>query len=151
MSNAAKAHSSGRPARPARAMSEAEAIEVRQLVRDLNREDAAVVVEGKRDAAALAALGFDGTPMRFHAYGGFAKFADLAARHRRVIILFDYDRKGRYMTGRLIRLLQRRTALDMAYRRRLSKITGGRVRFVEELLRYRETEPHAGVPQDGTA
>ena len=54
----------------------------------------------------------------------------------RFTTLFDYDREGRYMTHRLARLLQRRTIPDLTYRRRLSKITRGRVRFVEELLQY---------------
>ena len=127
-------------------MNDTEALLVRQMVRDLSCENAAVAVEGKRDAAALTGLGFDGALMQFHRYGGFAKFADAAARHPRIILLFDYDRKGRYMTFRLARLLQRRTVVDLSYRRRLSRITRGRVRFVEELLRYRNADLYAGVP-----
>jgi len=127
-------------------VNEAEALLVRQLVRDLGCENAAVAVEGKRDAAALTGLGFGGMLMQFHRYGGFAKFADAAVRHPRIILLFDYDRKGRYMTLRLSRLLQRRTVVDLTYRRRLSRITRGRVRFVEELLRYRNADLYAGVP-----
>ncbi|MCE2508908.1 MAG: topoisomerase [Nitrosopumilaceae archaeon] len=127
-------------------VNETEALLVRQLVWDLSRENAAVAVEGKRDAAALTGLGFEGALMQFHRYGGFAKFADAAVRHPRIILLFDYDRKGCYMTFRLARLLQRRTVVDLTYRRRLSKITGGRVRFVEELLRYRKADLYAGVP-----
>ena len=50
------------------------------------------------------------------------------------------------MTFRLSRLLQRRTVVDLTYRRRLSRITRGRVRFVEELLRYRNADLYAGVP-----
>lgn len=119
-------------------MNETEAILVRQLIRDLDCEDGVVAVEGKRDAAALAGLGFTGMPMQFHRYGGFARFADAAVLHPRVILLFDYDREGRYMTHRLARLLQRRTTLDLTYRRRLSKITRGRVRFVEELVQYHD-------------
>jgi 5S rRNA maturation endonuclease (ribonuclease M5) len=127
-------------------VNEAEALLVRQMVRDLNHEDAAVAVEGKRDAAALAGLGFDGPLMQFHRYGGFAKFADVAVRYSRIILLFDYDRKGRYMTFRLARLLQRRTVVDLTYRKRLSRVTRGRVRFVEDLLQYRNADPYASVP-----
>ena len=127
-------------------MNDTEALLVRQMVRDLSCENTAVAVEGKRDAAALTGLGFDGALMQFHRYGGFAKFADAAVRHPRIILLFDYDRKGRYMTFRLARLLQRRTVVDLSYRRRLSRITRGRVRFVEELLRYRNADLYAGVP-----
>ena len=109
---------------------------VQQLVVDLNAEDAVVVVEGKRDAAALRSLGFMGTLMQFHRYGGFVRFADMAASFRRVVVLFDYDREGRYMTSKLVRLLQRRTRIDLTYRHRLARITGGRVRFVEQLAEY---------------
>ena len=119
-------------------MSETEALLVHQLIRDLNCEKGVVAVEGKRDAAALTGLGFAGMLMQFHRYGGFARFADAAVLYPRVILLFDYDRKGRYMTQRLVRLLQRRTIPDLAYRRRLSKITRGSVRFVEELLQYHD-------------
>lgn len=130
-------------------MNEAEALLVRRMVQDLNCENGAVAVEGKRDAAALAELGFSGTLMQFHRYGGFSRFADAAVLHPRVILLFDYDREGRYMTRRLARLLQRRTVLDLTYRRRLSKITRGRVRFVEELLQYRDAHAPAWQARPG--
>ncbi len=113
-----------------------EALMVRRLVGELDSQDAVVVVEGKRDAAALRSLGFTGPLMQFHRYGGFVKVADAAAAHRRVVVLLDYDREGRYMTYRLVRLLQRRTAVDLSYRRRLARITGGRLRFVEQLVSY---------------
>lgn len=129
------AHMDGRPVHPYTSC-DTEAPYVHDLIQDLNCKNATVVVEGKRDAVALTALGFDSTLMVFHMYGGFTKFADAAAKYKHVVILFDYDKKGSYMTRRLIRLLQRRTFLDLTYRRRLSKITGGRVRFIEELLRY---------------
>lgn len=132
-------------------VNESEALLVRQLVRDLNCEDAAVAVEGKRDAAALTGLGFAGMLMQFHRYGGFAKFADAAVRHPRVILLFDYDRKGRYMTRRLARLLQRRTVLDLTYRKRLYRITRGRVRFVEDMLQYHDVLVHTGIPNKDVA
>ena len=51
-------------------VNEAEALLVRQMVRDLGCENAAVAVEGKRDAAALTGLGFGGMLMQFHRYGG---------------------------------------------------------------------------------
>ena len=124
-----------------------EALSVRQMVRDLNCEVGAVAVEGKRDAAALRGLGFAGMLMQFHRHGGFTKFADAAVLHPRVILLFDYDRKGRYMIRRLMPLLQRRTIPDLTYRRRLRAITRGRVRFVEELLQYQD-HTYDGIPSN---
>lgn len=111
--------------------------QVCRLIWDLNQQDdTIVVVEGKRDAQALRHLGFEGTLMEFHRYGGFAKFADTIKTDRRIIILFDYDRKGSYMTYRLIRLLQRRARIDVSYRRRLARITRGRIRYIEQLISY---------------
>lgn len=115
-------------------MKAAYAPSVMRIVWDLNLEDAVVVVEGKRDAAALRSLGFTGTIMLFHRYGGFARFSDVAAAHRRLILLLDYDRKGSYMTRRLVQLLQRRTKVDLSYRRRLYRVTRGQIRFVEQLM-----------------
>ena len=106
------------------------------MIQELNGEDAAVVVEGRRDAEALRRLGFAGTLLQFHRYGGFVRFADTVESQKRVIILFDYDHEGRYMTYRLIRLLQRRTRIDLSYHRRLAKITRGKVRYVEQLASY---------------
>lgn len=72
-------------------MNEKEALLVRQMVQDLNCENGVVAVEGKRDAAALAGLGFTGMLMQFHRYGGFSKFADAAVLHPRVYsCLFRY-------------------------------------------------------------
>ena len=114
----------------------AEVQQVQQLIQDLNQQDAAVVVEGRRDAEALRRLGFVGPLLQFHRYGGFVRFADTVESWKRVIILFDYDHEGRYMTHRLIRLLQRRTRIDLSYHRRLAKITRGKVRYVEQLAGY---------------
>lgn len=118
------------------AINHTEIRQVQQLIQELNQQDAAVVVEGRRDADALRRLGFVGTLMQFHRYGGFVRFADTVESWKRIIILFDYDHEGRYMTHRLIRLLQRRTRIDLSYHRRLAKITRGRVRCVEQLAAY---------------
>lgn len=109
---------------------------IHKFVDELNNTKAVVVVEGKRDARALRSLGFNGMLMQFHSYGGYVRFADIVAKYSRVVILFDYDKKGRYMTYRLVKLLQRRTKPDLTYRRRLARITQGRIRFVEQLITY---------------
>ena len=97
---------------------------------------AAVAVEGRRDSAALRRLGYSGVILEFNRFGGMVDFADHAARYDTVIVLFDRDRKGRYMTGRVARLLQRRTNVEMSFRRRLWKLTRGRVTFIEQLACY---------------
>lgn len=118
-------------------VSEQEINEIRNFVSELNSiEESAVVVEGKRDAIALRKLGFDGKILEFHRFGGIVNFADTVASHKRLIILFDRDRKGRILTGRTVQLLQRRTKIDLSYKQKLVAITKGRIRFIEELVRY---------------
>jgi len=63
-------------------------------------------------------------------------FTDSAAKYENIIILFDRDRKGRYLTGRTLSLLQRRTRVDLTFKRKLRLITKGKIMFVEQLVCY---------------
>lgn len=118
-------------------VTEQEISEVRDFIAHLNEmRDSVVAVEGKRDARALQRLGFSGQVLQFHKFGGMASFADSAAQHRNVIILFDRDKKGRYLTGKAIRLLERRTKIDLSFKKRLCAITKGQVMFTEQLGCY---------------
>ncbi|MDE0527004.1 MAG: hypothetical protein OXI27_10560 [Thaumarchaeota archaeon] len=51
-------------------------------------------------------------------------------------MLFDGDRKGRRLTGRVARQLERRTNVNLSLRRRFWKITRGRITFIEQLACY---------------
>ena len=118
-------------------VTEQEIHEIRNFVFQLNlMRDSVVVVEGKRDASALKKLGFSGLIIEFHKFGGIVNFADSVARYEKLIILFDRDRKGRYLTGKTIQLLQRRTKIDLSFKRKLTVITKGKIRFVEQLVCY---------------
>ena len=118
-------------------VAEQEIHEIRNFVFQLNlMKDSIVVVEGKRDASALKKLGFSGQIIEFHKFGGIVNFADYVARYEKLIILFDRDRKGRYLTGKTIQLLQRRTKIDLSFKRKLAVITKGKIRFVEQLVCY---------------
>lgn len=118
-------------------VTEQEIHEIRNFVFQLNlMKGSIVVVEGKRDASALKKLGFSGQIIEFHKFGGIVNFADYVARYEKLIILFDRDRKGRYLTGKTIQLLQRRTKIDLSFKRKLAVITKGKVRFVEQLVCY---------------
>ena len=99
-------------------------------------KDSVVVVEGKRDTYALKMLGFSGQIIEFHKFGGIINFADSVAKYDKLIILFDRDRKGRYLTEKTIQLLQRRTKIDLSFKRKLTVITRGKIRFVEQLVCY---------------
>ena len=61
---------------------------------------------------------------------------ETAAKYERLIILFDRDKKGRTLTGKTIQLLQRRTKVDLSFKRKLRMITKGKIMFVEQLVSY---------------
>lgn len=110
---------------------------IREFIDSLNSEkESAVIVEGKRDSAALKKLGFTEKVLEFHRFGGLTKFADSVSDHKRLIILFDSDRKGRYLTRRVIEQLERRTRIDLSYKKKLTEITRGKIRAIEDLGRY---------------
>ena len=118
-------------------VSEQEIFELKNFVNQLNSmKDSVVVVEGKRDSIALKKLGYDGKILEFHKFGGMVNFADIVAEQKRLIILFDRDKKGRTLTRKTIQLLQRRTKIDLSFKRKLTTITKGKIMFVEQLVCY---------------
>lgn len=118
-------------------VTENEISDIKEFINSLNSEkESAVIVEGKRDSAALKRLGFTEKVLEFHRFGGLTKFADSVSDHKSLIILFDSDRKGRYLTRRVIEQLERRTRIDLSYKKKLAQITSGKIRAIEELDRY---------------
>ncbi len=118
-------------------VTEQEIIELKNFISQLNSmKDSVVVVEGKRDSIALKKLGYSGKILEFHKFGGMVNFTDSVAKYKNLIILFDRDKKGRSLTGRTIQLLQRRTKVDLSYKRKLREITKGKIMFIEQLVCY---------------
>jgi len=118
-------------------VSEQEILELKDFIFELNTmNNDAVVVEGKRDSNALRKLGYKGRILEFHRFGRITNFADSAANYHRLIILFDRDRKGRILTRKTIQLLQRRTKVDLSFRRKLNAVTKGKIMFIEQLVSY---------------
>ena len=116
---------------------ENEIAEIKKFVNLLNsQKNSAVVVEGKRDSAALIKLGYSGKILEFHRFNGMIKFADSAAKYRKLILLLDGDRKGRYLTKKIIGLLEHRTKIDLLFKKKLVTITKGKIRFIEQLVCY---------------
>lgn len=114
-----------------------EILKVKDFVKSLNSEHhSIIVVEGKRDEQALEKLGFTGKICQFHSFKGLIKFADRMPQHKNLILLLDSDRKGRYLTKRIISQLQHRMTVDLSYRKQLTVITKGRIRNVEDLSIY---------------
>lgn len=118
-------------------VTEQEIIELKNFIFQLNSiKDSVIVVEGKRDSIALKKLGYSGKVLEFHRFGGIINFTDSIAKYKNIIILFDRDKKGRYLTGKTIRLLHRRTKINLSYKRRLQEITKGKIMFIEQLVCY---------------
>ena len=116
---------------------ETEIAEMKKFMDSLNSQtNCVVVVEGKRDAAALVKLGYSGKILEFHRFNGMIKFADSAAKYRKLILLLDGDRKGKYLTKKIIELLQHRTKIDLLFKKKLVSITKGKIRFIEQLVCY---------------
>ena len=110
---------------------------VKGFVKSLNSEHhSIIVVEGKRDEQALERLGFTGKVCQFHSFKGLIKFADNMPKYKNLILLLDSDRKGRYLTKRIVSQLQHRMSIDLSYRKQLTIITKGRIRNVEDLSIY---------------
>ncbi len=116
---------------------ENEIAELKKFMNLLNSQNnCVVVVEGKRDSAALVKLGYSGKILEFHRFNGMIKFADSAAKYRKLILLLDGDRKGRYLTKKIIDLLEHRTKIDLLFKKKLVSITKGKIRFIEQLVCY---------------
>lgn len=119
-------------------VSEQEIQDLKNFIVLLNSKlDSAVIVEGKRDSEALKKIGFSGRVLEFHKFRGLRKFVDLVSDYNSLIILLDGDRKGRYLTTKIVEQLERRVKIDLSFKRKLVSITKGKVRFIEELDCYK--------------
>jgi 5S rRNA maturation endonuclease (ribonuclease M5) len=118
-------------------ITESEIKDLQNFISLLNsKKDSVVVVEGKHDSAALKKLGYSGSICEFHHFKGLARFADSVDSYKKLILLLDLDRKGRYLTSRIISLLEHRTKLDLSFKKKLVTITKGKIRHIEDLSRY---------------
>ncbi len=118
--------------------SEKEIDDIKKFIKHLNsKKESVVIVEGKRDSNALKKLGFSGKILEFHSFKGIVKFSDSVAKYKNIILLLDGDRKGRYLTKRIIDLLEHRTKIDLSFKKKLISITKGKIRFIEQLIFYK--------------
>jgi 5S rRNA maturation endonuclease (ribonuclease M5) len=116
---------------------------VASLARDLNAlslQGWAVLVEGKRDAGALRALGYGGklatlgdlSRERARAFGGLG----------RVVVMTDLDREGARLASRCVReLAGMGLKASLAERRRLKGASRGVFLHIENLGRFADPEP----------
>ena len=114
---------------------------LREFIDMLNYESengSVVVVEGKRDVEALMRIGFNGNATMFNRFKGIADFVDNQHLIRKkIILLLDMDRTGKYLTSRLLAQLQHKgNNVSLFYKKTLARITNGKIRHVEELVTY---------------
>lgn len=105
---------------------------------DLSGEGAAVLVEGKRDAKALAVLGYSG-PLFTVALltSSVAARERLREEVRQMIILTDLDSEGRRLASKYVRfLMQEGVKPSLAQRKRLSEASRGVFLHIENLGRF---------------
>jgi len=105
---------------------------------DLSADGAAVLVEGKRDVAALEGLGYTGPVFTVSILTSSA-----AAREKlrkdvtKMVVLTDLDSEGRRLASRYLRFLSNEgIEASMAQRRRLSKASRGVFMHIENLRRF---------------
>lgn len=111
------------------------------FIRNLNHEaekGSLIVVEGKRDKAALRSLGFLGKMVMLCHNGSINSLAESASSYKKTILLLDLDNEGRVLTKKAAKMLQGKTVIDLAYRKELGALTKGRIRHVEELIRFKD-------------
>jgi 5S rRNA maturation endonuclease (ribonuclease M5) len=105
-----------------------------------------IVVEGKKDAQALQELGINGTIYTVKTGGksfleATAEIEALGARE--VILLLDFDRRGREGTERLQRDLERaKIKANVRFRRELRALVGHELQCIESLPAYLVTAEH---------
>lgn len=113
--------------------------EIDRFIDQINDEssgDSLILVEGKKDLEALSYLGCNGNIKIYHNFKSPIEVADNFRRnYKKLILLLDLDRTGELMTKKICSVLSHRN-IDIRYRARISKITQGKVRTIEELRSY---------------
>ncbi len=104
-----------------------------RLLLELSGEGVPIVVEGIKDITALRGLGLTG-PIHALAGHNIVSLADELAEAQRLLILFDFDRRGGQLTRHLINQLEGRgVTLLHNERHQLRRAFSWRVRVIEGL------------------
>jgi 5S rRNA maturation endonuclease (ribonuclease M5) len=119
---------------------------IEQLLQRLADESAKgtpIIVEGRKDAEALRALGIEGSIITAKTAGKsrldvFSEIERTGAKE--VILLLDFDRRGREWMRHLREHLEKtRTKANAAFRAELFKFAGRELKDIEGLVSYMET------------
>ena len=113
--------------------------QINEFIDQINSEsvrESLILVEGKRDLEALLYLGCCGNIKIYHNFKNPIDLVDkFRQNYKKLIILLDLDRSGENMTKKICNMLSQRY-IDQKYRMRLSSITQGKVKNIEELKSF---------------
>jgi len=113
--------------------------ELNNFIRSLNNEslkNSIVIVEGKKDIDALNYLGFKGNLKAYHHFKGTTDFVDYcSANYKKLILLLDADQKGKAITKKILSQTNSKF-IDLNYKKKLLKITRGRIKKIEEMKSF---------------
>jgi len=127
------------------------------LVRELSllNEAIPVIVEGRRDVEALRRLGLSGEILTLHCGQTVAAFGErLARRFSTVILLLDWDRRGRQLHAQLARHLDAEWEEHNYLRQELIALCKSSITSIEELpalLAAQTAAPRAAIASDRPA
>lgn len=118
---------------------------IQQLLEKLEKEadrGTTIVIEGKKDAKALSILGINGNTIL--AKSGGKSFLDVLReierkKERQVILLLDFDRRGKEWSKRLATSLEEMKKIpNLIFWRRILNLVGHEVKDIEGLPTYLE-------------
>jgi 5S rRNA maturation endonuclease (ribonuclease M5) len=97
-----------------------------------------ILVEGGKDIAALRKLDLTGTIITVNTGVSLANFCDrLAHQYKKIILLLDWDKKGGFLCGNIVKYLEGRVQYDTRYRELIAKRS--MIRTVEGLPSWIDT------------
>ncbi len=102
-----------------------------------------IIIEGKKDVRSLKRLKIKGNMITAKTFGmtSIDVLREIKRRQKReVIILLDFDRRGKELTKRLLRQFEReKIKCNLSYWKKLQFLVGRNVKDVEGLYSYLET------------
>jgi 5S rRNA maturation endonuclease (ribonuclease M5) len=98
--------------------------DLQEIIREMNDEVDAVIVEGAHDKRTLEKMGFEKPILKYsESRKSDVDFIDfIAARYKRIAILTDYDRSGSFYNRKLSLQLERKgVRVERIFRRKIKE------------------------------
>lgn len=96
--------------------------EILEIIEQIQEEDILIIVEGKKDKAALERLSLNSFVL--HGKDFFHRIQEIADHNKEVLILTDFDKEGKMLYGRIAKELEKyRIKVNQKYREFFQKRT----------------------------